>query len=216
MFCSIKCMTEANKKFHRYECDILCDNFWRFFSTAVRSAFRILLQAFHDTDESFEKFKQMFKNNNDLDFTVFDVDIESVLFEKQLFIAMNHLCTNEKHRSEVEKFRRAIVSTIFCDYLQKQPKLKHFFSDNNKNRFFMNFMYRQTQIAESNFHELYALSPDKVFQENKQYGVGSFPFASLLNHSCSPNVFRLTHDGFNYIITSRCLEKGDQVFDNYG
>lgn len=215
MFCSTNCMKEANEKFHQFECDFSSDTFGRFFSIAVRSAVRVFLEVLHSFGGSFEELEKFFVENNS-DTTVFDVDVEKEMYKRHLSLAVNSLCTNETQRSEVEKFRRAIVCTLLCDYLNKHSNLKRILADDCNARFFMKFMYRQSQIAESNYHELYALSPQKFFQENEQYGVGCFPFASLLNHSCSPNVFRLTHDGFNYIITSRCIKKDDQVFDNYG
>lgn len=213
MFCSQNCMNEANEKFHKFECE-LSSGFGIFFTTSVRAALRIFLEGLHIFDGSFEKFQEFFHNNSEA--TVFDANLKEAQYTQQLYAALNELCTNELRRSTIEQFRRAIVCTILCDFMEKHSRLNEALKFSGNLKFFMNFMFKHTQVAESNFHELYALSPQKSQQENEQFGVGAFPFSSLLNHSCAPNVIRLTFNGFNYIIVSRRIEKGDQIFDNYG
>lgn len=208
-------MNEANEKFHKFECDFP-NGFETFLTIAVRVSLRTFFEALNIFDGSIDNLKQFLIINNNPDATIFDVDIDDAMFKQQLFTAIDTLSTNMDKRSAVEKFRRAIVCTILSDFVQKNSRLSETLSSNENNKFFMNFLFKHTQIAESNFHELYALSPQISHQENEQFGVGSFPFCSLLNHSCAPNVFRLTFDGFNYIVASRRIMKGEQIFDNYG
>lgn len=215
MFCSPQCMNEANEKFHQFECDFNADGFGSFFTIAVRASLCTFSEALHLFDGSIDKLKN-FISNNAIDGTVFDVDVRDVMYKRHLLIAMNSLCTNEHNRPTVEKFRRAIVCAILCDLLSEHSRMHSMLSDAGNANFFMRFMHRHTQIAESNYHELYALSPQKPYQHNEQFGVGSFPFASLINHSCSPNVFRLTFNSFNHIIVSKRIEKGHEILDNYG
>lgn len=209
-------MEEANKRFHLYECQFSCNAFGEFFTISLRAAFRTFLEALHIFQGSLEHLKRFLITKKNNSSTVFDLDIKDSSFETSLFHALHSLCTNEEKRSTVENFRRAVVSATFCDFLIKNSNMMNILRNNDDARFFMQFIYRHTQIAESNYHELYALSNRKAQQENEQFGVGSFPFASLLNHSCAPNVFRMTFDGSNYIIISRPVLKGEQLFDNYG
>lgn len=217
MFCSKKCIKEANKKFHSIECDFNAGGFGTFYNVAMRASLRAFLVALSIFDGSNNDLKQFMSSNKAApDVTVFDVDTRDGMFMKQLLLAMNSLCTNAEKRSSVEMFRRAIACTILCDFLRKHSKLSVILSDEENAIFFMSFILKHSLIAESNYHELYALSPRKPHQVNEQFGVGGFAFSSLLNHSCSPNVLRLTFDGSNYIIVSRRIEKNDQIFDNYG
>lgn len=216
MFCSTECTNEANQKFHQVECDFLCDGFGEFFTISVRAAFRTFLEALHVFGGSFDRLKDFYIKKNNSRSTIFDLDIKDSTYRQSLFLAINSLCTNEKKRTTVEKFRKAVVSAILCNFLIGHSKLNNILRTDENARFFMKFIYKHTQLAESNYHELYALSPTNLHQENEQFGVGSFPFASLLNHSCAPNVFRMTFDGFNYIIVSRPIKKGEQLFDSYG
>lgn len=214
MFCSEKCLIEANEKFHKFECDFP-NGFETFLTIAVRASLRTFFEALNIFNGSLDNLNLMLANKNP-DFTIFDVDMEDVMYKQQLFTALHTLSTNLDRRSVIEKFRRAIVCSILGDFFQKHSRLSSTLSSGEKNKFLMSFLYQHTQIAESNFHELYALSPHTSHQENEQFGVGSFPFCSLLNHSCAPNVIRLTFDGYNHIVVSRRIMKGEQIFDNYG
>lgn len=194
-----------------------CENFSKFFTTAVRAAFRTFIQALSTFGGSFEKLRQYLADSEvKLDMTAFDLDFNDESFSRNVFLAMNALSSNEEKRPEVENFRQAIVCTILSEFLLNHSCLSNALINKENEAFFLKFMFRHIQIAESHFHELYSLAPQRKQQENEQFGVGSFPFSSLLNHSCAPNVFRLTFNGFNCIIVSRKIERGEQVFDNYG
>jgi hypothetical protein len=83
--------------------------------------------------------------------------------------------------------------------------------------FFRSFVFKQTQIAASNYHGLYnGVSSGSEIESNPQHGSASFPFCSLLNHSCAPNVVRVSHEGKNVVMVNRPIAAGDQIFDNYG
>ena len=50
----------------------------------------------------------------------------------------------------------------------------------------------------------------------EKYGVGIFPFMSLLNHSCYPNVNTITVDNKFVLTVSRPIKAGEQIFITYG
>jgi SET domain-containing protein len=47
-------------------------------------------------------------------------------------------------------------------------------------------------------------------------GKAVFPFASLLNHSCAPNVARIDVESKMYLVLKRPIKAGEQLFDSYG
>jgi uncharacterized pyridoxamine 5'-phosphate oxidase family protein len=53
-------------------------------------------------------------------------------------------------------------------------------------------------------------------KSTKPYGTAVYPFASLFNHSCAPNVHKIFIDGKIIFIVQRPIEAGKQIFDNYG
>lgn len=204
-------MDEANKKFHKLECDFAGQAFDIFFTISVKSALRTFLEAVHICGGSVEELNHFLKKHED---STENSTLESS--QRKILLALEMLTTNEGQRHVVDKFRKISACAILTDFLLKHSKLADLLHKNNNAKFFKKFLYKHIQIAETNYHELYALSPERRHQENEQFGVASFPFSSLLSHSCCPNVMRFTYDARNCIIVSRDIEEGEQIFDNYG
>lgn len=205
-------MDEANKKFHNLECDFAGNSFDIFFSISIKSALRTFIEALIIFEGSVEKLKNYLEQSGNEE-TSTENNLKSS-HRKNLLKAVNNLTTNESRRHAVDKFRKMSACAILSDFLQKHSKFNEILQNSSNAQFFGNFMYKHIQIAETNYHELYALSGRCC--QNEQFGVASFPFSSLLSHSCCPNVIRLTFDARNYIIVSRNIEAGEQIFDNYG
>jgi SET domain len=99
-------------------------------------------------------------------------------------------------------------------------------------KFIAKFLTKQVQIGTLNYHEVYGyplkvggLVADDVekFQKSLAYkrgmisfGNGSFPFSSLINHSCAPNVVKTFIDDKAVLIVQRPIKANEQIFDNYG
>lgn len=216
MFCSNKCFFEANKNFHQFECGFCLDELESFFTKAIAIALKTFFQALTTCGCSIEELRQLFQETMNKEFTVFDLDINGKNFGRMHFKAINSLCTNQIHRTVESIFRRYAAIIVLEDFLYKKSSFKNYIQNETGGIFFIESMFKLTQIAESNFHELHALTPNAKHQVNEQYGLGCYSFASLLSHSCAPNVMRLTFDGLSYIVVSRKISKGEQIFDNYG
>lgn len=216
MFCSEKCLQSANKKFHRFECGISQSNFDLYFTKQTTIALRTFYEALNICGNSIEELKILFNESNCAEFTAFDLNIKDCNFKKMYFNVINSLCTNQEFRRSDDVLCRYATAIILHDFLIKHSSLKNIIESDVNKSFFIRAIFKLTQIAESNFHELYALAPNKERQMNEQFGIGCYGFASLLSHSCSPNVVRITFNGSNYIIATRKIYKGEQIFDNYG
>lgn len=93
--------------------------------------------------------------------------------------------------------------------------------------FIKKFIISLIQISIRNFHEVIGWPLEMTKEENhddkliykrssKAFGTASYPFASLLNHSCAPNICKIFIDGKLVMVVQRHVEKGSQIFDNYG
>lgn len=95
--------------------------------------------------------------------------------------------------------------------------LKFTLPNEKEKDFYRRFIMKQTQIAALNYHGVF----DGVLKKSQingtdQYGSASFPFSSLINHSCAPNLVRVSYNCKNYIMVNRPIKAGQQLFDNYG
>lgn len=141
-----------------------------------------------------------------------------------------------------EKKKLLIVHSLISDgnVLINEPIFEKLFKSTRALRklwsshedFILKFVDKQTQIATLNYHEIYTwplkvggLSDEEVdeFKGSLAYkrgvistGNGSYPFCSLLNHHCAPNVSRMFNDDKIVLVVQRAIKRGDQIFDNYG
>lgn len=215
MFCSTKCASSF-ESFHNLECPSMEQIFSPMLTSTLRMALRtflVSLSLFGNSVENLEKFL-----NNNVDCTIFDVDSSDM---KQKLLAMNSLVSN----GHVE-VNETIFEEIFCS----SPPLKTMWSSHKP--FITSFLKKQAQIVSMNFHEVYGWPLKKggvddddlnSFQDSLAYkrgvtcvGTGGYPFCSMLNHHCSPNVSRTFIDEKNVLIVQRSIKRGEQLFDNYG
>ena len=83
--------------------------------------------------------------------------------------------------------------------ITKNPKHQKFLDE---------FMRRQIEILITNTFGM-------TDSDGKIVGSGTFPLSSLFNHSCAPNVVRVTVDDKLVFIISRPVEKNQQLFVCY-
>ena len=185
---------------------------------ALRTFFTAL--SIFGTIESFESFfHENFKLEKTDSRTVFD--LENVDDVKQMILATHYLISSDEIDVDDKAFEDIFMSSPITIALWQ-----------SKGPFIASFLRKQTQVGRLNYHEIYnwplkrgGLPDDelKEFEGSLAYkrgvvptGNGSYPFCSLINHSCTPNVTRnYINDKIVLVVTSS-IHKGEQIFDNYG
>lgn len=215
MYCSEQCKNDAFETFYKYEVDIL-DKLNQICTKIVRIAARTFFQALKVCDGNLEKLKSVIsENESHPDLTIFDVDNP----DDQLDVlrSIDALQSNEQSRGNADHFQRSGIVAVIVDLFLRHSKLADFLSTEDDRDFFRNFVYKQTQIAACNYHGIYnGITKRSEMEDDPQIGSGSFPFCSLINHSCNPNIVRVVLDNKNYVVVNRVIRRGDQLFDNYG
>lgn len=217
MFCSEKCHGEGMKKFHRFECCIG--------ATLNKLCTKIMRIATHTFFEALSIFKHdilslmnFLGESGGLETTVFDYDLSNEKMKKtRLLNAIDSLATNEGARSNADLFQRSGIVAILTHLFLTYTQLKGILPTTESQDFFRQFIFKQTQIAAINYHGIF----DGIMTKTQsmfcpQYASGSFAFCSLLNHSCAPNIVRVSHRCKNYLMVNRPIKGGEQLFDNYG
>ncbi|EFN81720.1 Putative SET domain-containing protein L678 [Harpegnathos saltator] len=83
----------------------------------------------------------------------------------------------------------------------------------NDNAIFLGgLMLRHHQIISINNHLTY----EEQYLSEEVCGNAILPFCSLFNHSCNPNVFRVSRSQHTVLYTLYPIRKGEQLLDNYG
>jgi hypothetical protein len=198
-------MKIAEENFHNFECDIT-EILHK--SGIMQMAMRIFFQALNMFDGSIEemqKFLEKYKNSStsvyDFDFTKLNEKEKPKIFLALLFCS--------PHRDKI-----SFEDVSFLKIFKTHPYLIELWTRHQN--FIEDFMTRLVDIYGRYFHGISEWSrkePDIEFSQ--MIGTGFYAFASLINHSCYPNVNRIYQDEKVYIIAARPIKKGEQIFDCY-
>lgn len=215
MFCSDECKRDAFDTFYKFEVDIL-DKLNLICTKILRIAVRTYFKSLKVCDGNLERLKAVIsENESSPELTIFDVDNphDSINILKSI----DSLQTNEELRGNADHFQRSGIVAVIVDLFLKHTKLSELLATEDDRDFFRAFVYKQVQIAACNYHGIYnGVMKRSEIDSDPQIGSGSYPFCSLINHSCNPNIVRVTLDSKNYVVVNRVIEVGGQLFDNYG
>ena len=214
MFCSSECFEQSFKRYHRYECAIM-DELLKSgpVHMALRSLF-IAISTFNGSVKSLEKF--LLENENTRP-TIFDVDMASqeTGSDKRLLLVLTSLIKSSREFS-LHHHEEALMN---------HPDLRTIWKEHET--FIRSFLLKQCQIADLSFHGIFGGCSKKVHKlcemntsdifSNLQQSIGSgaLLFSTLINHSCSNNIFRVYVEGKVVCVVCRPIAKGSQLFDSY-
>lgn len=190
LYCSEKCRENAYQTYHQYECAILKTTVDIKLDRIELFPMKIALKAFKEyCNEEIIEDTKIYKSNR--------------------YYELSKLVTNVEKRSVTDLFNRSITAALIYHLINVNTNL--FDTDFKRNKF-MDVVLEQIQVAACNFHEIVELYGNDL----QQIGDGAFPFTSMFNHSCNPNVMRTN---YGTTIVKRALltiKKGEQCYDNYG
>jgi hypothetical protein len=172
----------------------------------MQMAMRIFFQALNMFDGSIEEmqiFLEKYKNSST---SVYDFDFSREKEKRKNFlVSMFCLARNDENQSENDS-----PEIIF----QRHSYLSEIWKEHKK--FIEEFFFRILRIGDSNFHGICGWSIQRNKNKDPQMiGIGCYPFISLVNHSCYPNVSRQYYQGKMWLVVERPIKKGEQLFDCY-
>lgn len=201
MFCSNACANIGKEKFHDYECPVV-DKLNSLCTKILRIAVRTFFEALDVCDGNLQDLKALIHENEGSSVTVFDFD--EPLKRTNVLRAVDALATNESLRDVPDMFQRSGIVAVITHLMLKQEKLSNLLPSEEDKNFFRSFVLKQTQLAACNYHGLFnGVANLKYLETNTQYGSASFPFCSLINHSCAPNLVRVTNGCKNHVLVNR-------------
>lgn len=212
MFCSFHCQQSALKSFHQYECPMMSSLLRSGSVNIALRLFFISLSAFNGSFENLEKFTLENEKSNS---TIFDFDFTD---ENCEVTVKNYL----KCLSSLSRSHKTFSLDSHIEILLNHPELKETFKTHET--FVKSFLQRQCKTNDLYFHGVLgaglksSTSKDSlVISKGLQQSIGSgwFPFCSLINHSCAPNICRIYVEGKVVLVAIRPIGKGSQLFDCY-
>lgn len=199
MFCNDECMQAAQSSFHLYECSII-NSLMK--SGIMQMALRTFFQALSMFEGSIADLRK-FLLENDKNFSVYDFDF-LVVDSKSFLLSLYSLSKSQK---VCEQDSPELL-------LRDHPLLSEAWKSHES--FIREFILRILQIGDSNFHGICGWSLKKYENQSPQMiGIGCYPFISLVNHSCAPNINRIYVEDKMLLLVERPIRKGEQLFDCY-
>ncbi|KAK9498328.1 hypothetical protein O3M35_002986 [Rhynocoris fuscipes] len=239
LFCSENCRTKSWEQSHCVDCFLLqtlgyigCENM-------ELLAVRILLLASNCGKQLIE----LFENEKELE--SFDDDREKGFINGQYlsdsYKSTHNLETNDQVRCIADLFRRSVMAALLLYSLEECTDFFiHYKRTCNESPIFYYYanelpegggltvakgyvgayLLRYLFSVPCNAHEIseMRLKPklDEYDSESVEIGGAIYPFLSLINHSCDPNVVRHNYNGdIVALIAIQVIKKGEQIFDNY-
>lgn len=205
MYCSSSCMEYAEENFHNFECEIIellhkCG--------VMQMTMRVFFQALNIFEGSIEKMENFLSKFDKLSTSVYDFDFSATdenTKARNFLVSLYCLARNDKNASSNSSPRNIFI---------QHPLLLEMWDEYQI--FIEKFFKRILSIGDSNFHGICGWSIQKHHNNDPQMiGIGCYPFISLVNHSCYPNVTRQYYKGKMMLVVERPIKKGEQLFDCY-
>lgn len=202
LYCNENCKNEAWKNYHSEECKTLEVHLeHNEYDLMIK---KILFESLALFDGNLAKMKSFLSDTKNQ--TAYDFDFSEGSDNEK----------NKKYLKSIFALRGAINSEEDKEMsewlIQNDPSLKSFTAKREHVDFIKSFMLRIMGILDRNSYIFYDLKSNPCDEE---IGSGIFAYASLFNHSCSPNLFRFFKDGQQVYIVKKPIEKNQQLFVGY-
>lgn len=195
MFCSNLCLTIANR-FHHIECQHIEIN-PDIENIIYEVPHRVVFEAL-GVFGRIEKLQKFCEDNSKMK-TPYDFDLSDP----------NDSFREHKMLQLMSSLQRNSIPENMKSMMNRHVKLMQSITSNAKHQKFLgNFMRKQMEIIITNSFGL-------TSKYDGDIGSGIFALASYFNHSCAPNITRITVENKLVFVASRPIEKGQQLFVCY-
>lgn len=196
-YCSRKCRKEAQESYHQYECKVLALLMGSGMSANSYLALRII------TQHSVDHFREIFPTLKNDPSQVLR-DRETGRFEQSSYLNIYNLGGLEVQRTVMDFYER----TLMAVFLIKCLRLNQYFQINlfknplptEDEAMIGSLILRNLQVLQFNAYEVCEFLMEKKTNYRKtttsSIGLAIYTTASYFNHSCAPNVTRLSPPQF--------------------
>lgn len=205
MFCTKDCYKNATEKFHKYECKVM-DQIT--LNANLNIVLRIFFTGYSIFNENIEEFYKFYADTLINPKTIFDFNFSKEESEKDKLAALLSLSKSEKN----------FFLSNYIEVLKKLHCIKVIWDKNHE--MIENILQTICKIADHNFYGYFIASMKATTgytQDDLQEAIGTSAnlFCSLTNHSCAPNIARVSIDGKVAVVVCRVVPEGEQIFDCY-
>ncbi|EFN81719.1 Putative SET domain-containing protein L678 [Harpegnathos saltator] len=157
------------------------------------------------------------KKCHDVECAIFSIMVTEQFFPND-FLSLRILVCAIKEAGNIQELRTMLEEAnksnaqhtkIFGSKLLGNFKV---LAENDNVTFLGSLILRHQQIISTNAHTFY----EERNSSSEELGNAILSFCSLFNHSCSPNIIRVSKSHDIVLYTLYPIQKGKQILDNYG
>ncbi|CAG9111621.1 hypothetical protein JYU34_001751 [Plutella xylostella] len=226
LYCSQECKQAAWNSYHSVECPMMATLIYQSFSKLELLSLRTAIKARTDHPDWTSLFKTIEVTeslvNSELRGHV-EVEPGKWVYDSTHYASVHTLATNIEKRNISDIFQKCVTAAAFIHLLSNMtPFLKTdgVVSSQKIRETIAGLLLLHGMTSPTNMHNIdtNVQSKEGDFVDELCIGSAPYPFLSLLNHSCSPNVVRYSKlgTGTMVLLALRPIKKGQQLFDNYG
>ncbi|XP_076545140.1 protein-lysine N-methyltransferase SMYD4-like [Osmia lignaria lignaria] len=218
MYCSEECKASDWKKYHDIECKVFPYFFKMNFMERHQFCVRLAIQAVRESN-NIQNLREELKEVENCDNPRTKGFSKNGTFESDAYRSVLSLVTNVEKLSLEDLFTRSAEASFILYYLATctdifGSSLKDLFEliKNNDAIFVGGLILRHLQLIPLNTHSF--TEEYKIASEDR--GAALMPFLSLFNHSCNPNILRVSRTAHIIAYAMYPIKKDEQIFDHYG
>lgn len=203
MFCSSSCLESGWSKFHKFECSTLDQSVDddEYDGLIVKAVFESL-----NICGSLDELQALVADTKP-SVTVFDFDLSLNADSRSKSLLKSTL--------SLTKCESSSEDLMMAEYIvESHPSMIAMCLDETQKDFLRDFMLQLMGIIDRNCYIFYYTSLCSSYVKD-EVGYGVFAFASLFNHSCSPNLYRTFVDNKQVFVVRKPIESGEQLFVGY-
>lgn len=205
MFCNQKCMTKARKRFHHAECNSYFDNLLgdateEGFPLLMLTIQRRLLQSL-EIAQSIDSLRELMNDAEPKTVFDFDLSVDDPSTDMTYLLAVNSLQVRSNSMAK-EMYDQTIATHL------SELDLPSFVDSEEDRKDLVKYTTRLMLISDRNGHGIQNSS-------GAAEGSGIFPFGSLFNHSCDPNLQQIVNENKLIFVVVKPIAKDEQLFITY-
>ncbi|KAJ6635121.1 SET and MYND domain-containing protein 4 [Pseudolycoriella hygida] len=217
MFCNDICEKNSGKGAHAYECKM--KRFQKPVCTYTEKQFQLVMATVYHMQESFRTFSKMKRFVSDV---VFRTPEHEAIYTSspQILRTLQLLKININTDLFSEHELGELLKLTFKSYyaLRKIDELHQKFSNRHQRIFLKHLVLHVVHLTQQAAIDINDLNVEvESFREVslQEYGLGMYPIASSMNHSCLPNVFCYSVGNYLITISIRPIRQGEQICRSY-
>ncbi|XP_043788227.1 SET and MYND domain-containing protein 4-like isoform X3 [Apis laboriosa] len=210
-YCNENCLTKAWSLYHCWECPGNQMNLWKEIGIG-HLALKVLLTCSTITDKiKFNEMQNLVTNFDKLsmdDLTIYG--ITAIMLTIYLFKYTNFFKINNFENSLMKKFLDNFFNLNF-----------NILTNNDKQLYISSLLLRYILQLISNGHaitksNIFLSKNDSSMIQQDIVATGIYPSASIMNHSCDPNIINIFVNQYLIVRASRDISQGEEIFNCYG